>query len=101
MCVSPQDSSASAGFRSTGPGHIGRDRSSGHPLGGTGHDVTRRTAMGADDKLQNMAEKAGGKAKEMAGKATDDERLEAEGRTDQMKSDVKQAGEKVKDAFKG
>jgi uncharacterized protein YjbJ (UPF0337 family) len=56
--------------------------------------------MGADDKIQNMAEKAGGKVKETVGKVTDNERLEAEGRADQAKSDVKQAGEKVKDAFK-
>ncbi|MEW9872036.1 CsbD family protein [Arthrobacter sp. HS15c] len=56
--------------------------------------------MGLDDKIENTAEKLGGKAKEAAGKATDDERLEAEGRMDQSKADLKQAGEKVKDAFK-
>ena len=42
----------------------------------------------------------GGKAKEAAGKATDDRDLEAEGKGDQAVSDLKQAGEKVKDAFK-
>ena len=57
--------------------------------------------MGADDKLKNASENAGGKIKEMAGKVTDNERLEAEGKADQSKADVKQAGEKVKDAFKG
>ena len=41
-----------------------------------------------------------GKGKEATGKATDDEQLEAEGKVDQTKSDLKQAGEKVKDAFK-
>lgn len=56
--------------------------------------------MGTDDKMRNAAEEMKGKAKEAAGKATDDERLEAEGRTDQTKSDLKQAGENVKDAFK-
>ncbi len=56
--------------------------------------------MGLDDKMQNTGEKLGGQAKEAAGKATDDERLEAEGKTDQAKADLKQAGEKVKDAFK-
>ena len=56
--------------------------------------------MGMDDKMRNAAEDVGGKAKEAAGKATDDERLEAEGQGDQAKSDLKQAGEKVKDAFK-
>ncbi|MFW5470981.1 CsbD family protein [Knoellia sp. CPCC 206435] len=56
--------------------------------------------MGIGDKIDNMSEDASGKAKEATGKATDDERLEAEGRTDQSKADLKQAGEKVKDAFK-
>jgi uncharacterized protein YjbJ (UPF0337 family) len=56
--------------------------------------------MGMDDKLGNAAEQAEGKVKEGAGKATDNERLEAEGQTDQAKADMKQAGEKVKDAFK-
>ena len=57
--------------------------------------------MGLDDKIANTAEKVSGKAKETTGRATDDERLEAEGRTDQSKADLKSAGEKVKDAFKG
>lgn len=56
--------------------------------------------MGLDDKIANKADDLGGKAKEAAGKATDNERLEAEGKGDQTKSDLKQAGEKVKDAFK-
>ena len=56
--------------------------------------------MGPDDKIKNTAEDLTGKGKEATGKATDNERLEAEGKGDQAKSDVKQAGEKVKDAFK-
>ena len=56
--------------------------------------------MGADDKARNMAEDLGGKAKEAAGKVTDNERLEAEGQTDQVSADAKQAGEKIKDVFK-
>ncbi len=56
--------------------------------------------MGLGDKIDNAAEKLGGKSKEAAGKATDDEALEAEGKGDQVKADLKQAGEKVKDAFK-
>ncbi|MGP0223946.1 MULTISPECIES: CsbD family protein [unclassified Paenarthrobacter] len=56
--------------------------------------------MGADDKAQNTGEKIAGKAKEAAGKLTDNERLEAEGRGEQAKADLKNAGEKVKDAFK-
>lgn len=56
--------------------------------------------MGADDKIRNAAEEAGGKVKEGLGKVTDNERLEAEGKADQVSADIKQAGEKVKDIFK-
>ena len=56
--------------------------------------------MGIGDKIKHGAEDLTGKAKEAAGKATDNERLEAEGRVDQSEADLKQAGEKVKDAFK-
>ncbi|MFB6888909.1 CsbD family protein [Kitasatospora sp. NPDC056327] len=56
--------------------------------------------MGMGDKIGNAAEKAKGAVKEAAGKATGNERLEAEGRADKAKSDVKQAGEHVKDAFR-
>ena len=55
--------------------------------------------MGIGDKIQNAAEGAAGKAKEAAGKATDDKGLEAEGRKDQVASDAKKAGENIKDAF--
>ena len=56
--------------------------------------------MGTDDKIENKFDEVKGKAKETVGEATNDQDLEAEGRADQAKSDVKQAGEKVKDAFK-
>ncbi|MEV7781131.1 CsbD family protein [Kitasatospora sp. NPDC088351] len=56
--------------------------------------------MGTDDKLHNAAEKARGKAKEVAGKVTGDRTKEAEGKGTQVKSDLKQAAEKVKDATK-
>ena len=56
--------------------------------------------MGLDDKISNAAEEAKGKVKETAGKATDDERLEREGKADQASANIKQAGENVKDAFK-
>ncbi len=57
--------------------------------------------MGLDDKISNKAEELKGSAKETTGKATDDEQLEAEGKGDQMGANLKQAGEKIKDAFKG
>ncbi|MGW9114637.1 CsbD family protein [Microbacterium sp. NPDC055683] len=54
--------------------------------------------MGLDDKIRHAAEDLGGKAKEAAGKATDDEKLEAEGHADQAKAKLKKAGDDVKDA---
>src|ERR1035437_11009481 len=56
--------------------------------------------MGWDDKLENKKDEAKGAAKEQLGKATDDEQMQREGKTDQTKSNLKQAGEKVKDAFR-
>ncbi|NJP31094.1 CsbD family protein [Micromonospora thermarum] len=56
--------------------------------------------MGIEDKVNNTAENTAGKIKEGAGRATDNERLEAEGRNDQAGANLKQAGEKIKDAFK-
>ena len=41
-----------------------------------------------------------GKIKKKAGQAADDADLEAEGQAEESKGDLKQAGEKVKDAFK-
>ncbi len=56
--------------------------------------------MATDDKTQNKAEELGGKAKEKVGEATGDDSLKAQGERDQSKANLKQAGEKVKDAFK-
>ena len=50
--------------------------------------------------MENTGEDLKGKAKEAAGKVTDDERLEAEGKMDQAKADMKNAAEDVKDAFR-
>ncbi|MCM3779679.1 MULTISPECIES: CsbD family protein [Microbacterium] len=56
--------------------------------------------MGLDDKIKNAAQDIAGKAKETVGKLTDNDKLEAEGKADQVKADAKKAGENVKDAFK-
>ncbi|GMA39593.1 CsbD family protein [Mobilicoccus caccae] len=56
--------------------------------------------MGTGDKVDNTGQDLGGKAKEAAGKLTDNERLEAEGKGDQAGASVKKAGENIKDAFK-
>jgi uncharacterized protein YjbJ (UPF0337 family) len=55
----------------------------------------------ARNKSRNAAQKVKGQFKEAAGRATGDERLEAKGRADKTKANLKQAGEKVKDAFRG
>jgi len=56
--------------------------------------------VGFDDKAKNKIDEIGGKAKEAIGKATGDENTENEGKFDQVKANLKDAGEKVKDAFK-
>jgi uncharacterized protein YjbJ (UPF0337 family) len=61
-------------------------------------DSSRRAAR---NKTRNTAEKVKGQVKEAAGRATGDRGLEAEGRADKARANLKQAGEKVKDAFRG
>lgn len=56
--------------------------------------------MGLGDKLSNAAEEGKGKVKEAVGDATDNESLRAEGAGDQASANVKQTGEKAKDAVK-
>ena len=56
--------------------------------------------MGAENKAANKVTQVRGKIKKKAGQATGNTGLEAEGRAEQSKGDLKQAGEKVKDAFK-
>jgi uncharacterized protein YjbJ (UPF0337 family) len=56
--------------------------------------------MGLGDKISNKAEELGGKGKETAGDATGDDSLKAEGKADQSSANLKNAGEKVKDAAK-
>jgi uncharacterized protein YjbJ (UPF0337 family) len=56
--------------------------------------------MSGTDKAKNKIEDLGGRAKEAVGKATGDQDTRNEGKADQAKSSLKDAGEKVKDAFK-
>jgi len=56
--------------------------------------------MGADDKTDNKLEELRGKAKETVGSATGDDELRAQGEADQSRANLKQAGEKIKDAFR-
>ena len=52
------------------------------------------------DKAKNKAQELIGQGKEKTGKATGNKKLQAEGKADQTSSNVKQAGEKIKDIFK-
>jgi uncharacterized protein YjbJ (UPF0337 family) len=56
--------------------------------------------VSANDKAHNAAETARGKAKEVVGRVTKDDGIELEGKVEQVVGHLKQAGEKVKDAFK-
>jgi len=56
--------------------------------------------MSAADKIKNAAEDLAGKAKEAVGKATDNDKLAAEGQADQVKAGAKKTGEDIKDVFK-
>jgi rhodanese-related sulfurtransferase/uncharacterized protein YjbJ (UPF0337 family) len=60
----------------------------------------RAIRMAADDKISNKIDELAGKGKEALGRATDNPDLEAEGNREQAASNLKQAGEKVKDAFR-
>ena len=56
--------------------------------------------MSAGDKFKNKIDDTAGKAKEKLGQASGDRSTENEGKLDQAKANIKDAGEKVKDAFK-
>jgi uncharacterized protein YjbJ (UPF0337 family) len=56
--------------------------------------------MATSDKVKNTAQQAKGKLKETVGRVSGDNKLRAEGKADRTAGNVKQAGEKVKDAFK-
>ncbi|AVT30418.1 MULTISPECIES: CsbD family protein [unclassified Plantactinospora] len=54
--------------------------------------------MGMGDKIRHKIEEVAGAAKEKTGEATDNDRLRAEGATEQTEANVKQAGDHVVDA---
>jgi uncharacterized protein YjbJ (UPF0337 family) len=56
--------------------------------------------MATRDKAKNTTQQAKGKLEEVAGKISGDDSLRARGKADQTKGNLKQAGEKVKDALK-
>ena len=56
--------------------------------------------MATTNKVKNTAQQAKGKLKETVGKVSGNDKLRVEGKADQVEGDIKQAGEKLKDAFK-
>jgi uncharacterized protein YjbJ (UPF0337 family) len=70
--------------------------------------MTKEGEMALDDrsrgrarnKVRNKSQELKGQVKEGTGRATRNRSLEAEGRADQVKANLKQAGEKLRDAFR-
>ncbi|MGB8179787.1 MAG: CsbD family protein [Acidimicrobiales bacterium] len=60
----------------------------------------KKSAGTAVTHAKNAAEVAKGKVKSSAGKVVGDHRLETEGKLDEAKGRVKQAGQKVSETFK-
>jgi uncharacterized protein YjbJ (UPF0337 family) len=56
--------------------------------------------MTTKNKAENVRDAAKGAAKETTGRMRNDKSREAEGKTERAIADLKQAGEKVKDAAK-
>ena len=57
--------------------------------------------MTFSDKMNNKARELRGRVKRNAGEVTGDRRLQAEGRAESRAGHLRQAGEKLKDAFLG
>nr|WP_042184508.1 CsbD family protein [Kibdelosporangium sp. MJ126-NF4] len=57
--------------------------------------------MSGFDKIKDKAEQLVGKGKEKVGQLTDNEELEAAGKRDQLKGEVKEAGHDVRDKAAG
>ena len=56
--------------------------------------------MGFSDKMNNKAKELRGRMKRNAGEVTGNRELQAQGRSEEMAGSLRQAGEKVKDAFR-
>lgn len=57
--------------------------------------------MSASKKAKNTFDRLAGQTKEAVGRATGDDRLRMEGKTDQVKARLKMSGERLKDAVRG
>jgi uncharacterized protein YjbJ (UPF0337 family) len=58
-------------------------------------------AMSFTDGLRNKAQKLRGRIKRNTGEVTGDRSLQARGRADEVKGDLEQTGEKIREAFRG
>jgi uncharacterized protein YjbJ (UPF0337 family) len=57
--------------------------------------------VGFADKMDNKARELRGRVMRNAGEVTGDRNLEARGRAEETSGSLRQAGEKIKDAFRG
>jgi uncharacterized protein YjbJ (UPF0337 family) len=57
--------------------------------------------MSFADKISNKLLELRGRIKRNSGEVGNDPGLRAEGRADEMRGNLRQAGEKIKDAFRG
>jgi uncharacterized protein YjbJ (UPF0337 family) len=57
--------------------------------------------MGLADKMSNKAREMRGRIKRNAGEVTGDRDLQARGRAEEASGSLRQAGEKIRDAFRG
>lgn len=56
--------------------------------------------MGLGDRIHNAAERLHGKGKKAAGEISGDDRMRVEGKARVVRADLKQAGDKIRHAFK-
>jgi uncharacterized protein YjbJ (UPF0337 family) len=56
--------------------------------------------MGLGKKAKNKAKEVKGEGKQTAGRVSGNKRLKAEGKADEVTGNLKNAGEKVKDALR-
>lgn len=74
---------------------------SGRPGRGGARSLLKVAEMGFADKVSYKAQELWGRVKRNTGEVSGDRRLRREGRADEGKAHLKQAGEKVKDLFRG
>jgi uncharacterized protein YjbJ (UPF0337 family) len=83
------------------PIRVSSDESVASEHGSGPPSTTRReTVVSFADKFRDKAQELRGRIKRNTGDVTGNRRLQGEGRADEVMGNLKQAGEKVKDAFR-